>query len=277
MDKANKLRDYVKSIGKSVTEDYLAGVGGDDCKVDILINVDTDLMETVQGKPADGQYDSAQDAILIREDYRDPNSGGFVQPVFRESLIVHEVLHAVTTGKGNVEHGLVDGMEALKVGADTPSNWTYGRKNFTKDQAINGRDTHGVVGNAVYRIYKKMRQMQKARSADEIAKEVFRFALEIDREQATNLRGFRQALVRVANTKFPATFQQAVAVVLVDMGINRLPLNTVPETILRFMEAKLRALAAARPDDATIGAAAEEALRRLKEHLGLREDEPLRF
>ena len=277
MEEANKIRDYIENIGGTAKEDYLEGVGGDDCKVDILINVDTDLMERVQGQPADGQYDSVHDAILIREDYRDSNDGDFVQPVFNESLIVHEVLHAVTNGTGQVEHGLVDGMEALKVGADTPSNWTYGKKDFTKEQAIDGRDTHSVVGNTVYRIYKRIRQMQKTRRADDVAKEVFRFALEVDREQATSLASFRQALVRVANTKFPATFQQAVAVVLVGMGINKLPLNTVPETILRFTEAKLRALAAAHPNDVTIGDAAEEALRRLKERLGLREDEPLRF
>ena len=110
---ANKVWDYIKSIGTS----YLSGVGGDDCKIDILINVDTDLMERVQRRPADGQYNSDHDAILIREDYwGPPRTGPWSIPVFGESLLAHEILHAVSQGSGDVEHGLVSAVEALHMG-----------------------------------------------------------------------------------------------------------------------------------------------------------------
>ncbi len=268
---ANKIRDYVKRIGTSAETDYLAGVGGEDCKVDILINVDTDLMERVQGRRADGQYDSEQDSILIREDYRDPpTTGPWKYPVFTESLIVHEVMHAVTQRTGDVEHGLVDGMEALHMGGDNDSNWTYGNKDFTKGQKIYGRDTHTVVGNAIYRIYKRMGAQHKD--------EVFRFALEVEKKRPTSLGGFRQELTTVARS-FPEAFQRAVAHVLVEMGINDPVAGTVPISLLRFIAAKMRELALILPGDddvAWVSAAAEEAEREIRRRLGLDNNQVLR-
>ena len=43
-DNANRIRNYIKRVGMSTGTDYLAGVGGSDCRVDILINVPEELM-----------------------------------------------------------------------------------------------------------------------------------------------------------------------------------------------------------------------------------------
>ena len=230
-------------------------------------------MDEVDGERAAGQYDSNNDAIMIRQDTLeidplDPNNRHWSTPVFEKYIIVHEVLHAVLQGGGKVEHGLVDAMEALHMGGNDDSNWTYGdSKDFSNDQAINGMDTHSVVGNAMYRIYQKIGDKDQ----------VFRFALEVDKKKTTSLYGFRKALVDVARG-FPEAFQRAVAAVLVDMGINDLSVNVVPISMLRFIAWKMRALATIVEEDdvAWVSAMAEEAERRIREKLGLDDNQMLR-
>ena len=262
---AREIRDYIKGIGDAATKDYLEGVGGGDCRLDILINVDSGLL----GPDVEGQYDPKNDVILIEEDSFDPSTGARHRPVLDESLIAHEVLHAVAEGSGDVEHGLVSGMEALHVGGNDDSNWTYGQKDFTKDQVIYKGDTHTVVGHAVYRIYKRIGAQHKD--------EVFRFALEVAMEEAATLASFRGALVRVA-PRFPDTFQQAVSAVLVEMGINDTPPGTVSMSTLEFIEAKMRALAKRLTgEDAAWASAAADAIRQeIYRRFGLDDDEPLR-
>ena len=261
-----KIRDYIKGVGNSAGKDYLDGVGGADCRIDILINVDSDLL----GPDVEGQYDPKNDVILIEEDSFDPSTGARHSPVLDESLIAHEVLHAVAKGSGDVEHGLVFGMEALHIGGNNDNNWTYGQKDFTKDQVIYKGDTHTVVGHAVYRIYKRMGAQHKD--------EVFRFALEVAREQETSLAGFRAALVGVSEMSFSDAFQQAVAAALVEMDINDTPPGTISMSALEFIEAKMRALAKTlKGEDAAWASAAADAVRQeIYRRFGLDDDEPLR-
>ncbi len=101
--------------------------------------------------------------------------------------------------------------------------------------------------------------------------------MEVDKRGATSLPGFRQAVVTVAE-EFPEAFQQAVAAVLVDMGINDLSANVVPLSMLRFIAAKMRALAQILEgeDAAWVSAAAAEAERKIREKLGLDRNQYLR-
>ena len=255
-------RDYVKKRGSQ----YLKGVGGADCRIDILVNVRKgDFPEGNQDAAA--IYSESADAILIRDVIAD-RSGQAVYPALQEVVTAHELFHAVSVGSGDVEHGLVYSMDALyKEGAD--SEWNGPDGSLSTDQVIYRGDVLEVVGNAMYRIFKRMGVKQKD--------EVFRFALEVDRRKAASLAGFRVALVGVAR-RFPDTFQQAVSAVLVEMGINDTPPGTVSMSTLEFIEAKMRALAKrlTGEDAAWASAAAAEVRKEIYRRFGLDDDEPLR-
>ena len=162
-------------------------------------------------------------------------------------------------------------MDALYEDKDgkADTEWNGPDSSLTTNQVIHEGDPLRVAGNAMYRIFRRV--------GAEKRDEVFRFALEVDKRRATSLGGFRYALIAVAEEdQFSAVLQQAVAAVLVDMGINGLPVGTTSVTMLRFIEAKMRALFAAYPNDGSIGAAVEEAMRRLREYFGLDNDQVLR-
>ena len=251
---ARDVVDYVCSL----SGEYLEGVGRDGV-IEILV----DAPERMVDKGA-GEYEPRTKAILLGGIYRE--RGWSFDPATDKATVTHEAIHAVTKGSGPVEEGLVYSMEALHMGG-AAGNWEAGARK--EGQVIYKGNEQDVVGNVMYRIFKSV----GARKKDE----VFEFALEVEREIRTSLYGFRLALVKVAKEEeFSDTIREAVAHVLVDMGINDLPLGTIPEMILRIMAAEMREIAAMVPHDDTIGAAAEEAMRKLREYLGISNDEPLR-
>ena len=250
---ARDVIDYVCSL----SGEYLEGVGRDGV-IDILV----DAPERMVGK-GEGEFSTRMQAILLGRIYRDRDWS--FDPATDKATVTHEAIHAVAKGSGgNIEEGLVYSMEALHMGG-ADGNWEAGARK--EGQVIYKGNEQDVVGNVMYRIFKRV----GARKKDE----VFEFALEVERKIPTSLYGFREALVRVAE-EFPEAFQQAVAAVLIDMGINGLPVGTTSVTMLRFIEAKMRALFAAYPNDGSIGAAVEEAMRRLREYFGLDNDQVLR-
>ncbi len=260
-DVADDARDYVNSIGSK----YLKGLGGTDGQIDILINVDHDEFSG----NAMGLWRSSDQAILIRKPFPHSESGRWIYPAEEISTTAHELFHGATVGIGKVEHGLVYSMDALyedKYGR-SDTEWDGPDGSLTTPQKIYKGDTLEVVGNTMYRIYRKVGAGKRD--------EVFRFALEVDQRRATSLVGFREALTTVVRD-FPESFQRAVAEVLVAMGINDAVAGTVSITMLRFIEAKMRAIFAMNPDDDTIGAAAAEAMRRIREYFGIQDDQPMR-
>ncbi len=260
-DAAVSARDYVKNRGT----EYLRGVGGADCRIDILVNVARRDFPPGK-KDAAAIYSESVDAILIKDVIFD-RTGRVIYPALHEVFTAHELFHAVSKGSGEVEHALVYSMDALYMGGGD-DEWNYKGVSIEGDQVIYRGDVPIVVADAIYRIYERIGN----------AEEVFRFALEVDRKRATSLYGFRQALVEVAEDQFSEAFQQAVAAVLVEMGINDAVAGTVSITMLRFIAAKMRELALILPEDdaAWVRAAAEEAEREIRERLGLDNDQVLR-
>ncbi len=252
---ARDVMDYVCSI----SGEYLEGVGRDGV-VDILVDAPESLVDK-----GDAEFSSRTKAILLGGIYREKDWS--FDPATDKATVTHEAIHAITKGGGSIEEGLVYSMEALHMGGQD-GRWEAGARR--QGQVIYQGNEQDVAGNAIYRIYKRV----GANSKDE----VFRFALEVGKKKTTSLYGFRRVLVEVAEDQFSEAFQQAVAAVLVEMGINDAVAGTVSITMLEFIAAKMRdlALIVGVEDRAWVSAAAEEAEREIRRRLGLDDDQVLR-
>jgi len=198
----NRAKGIINDI-KSANKDYLGNARGTDCTVDILISTPKKLMETVQNRRAAGQYDSANDQILLQADEVDI-AKRTVTSHATQAVIVHEVMHAVSqTSSGDVEHGLVSAAEALHMGG-TDHRWKYGDKDFTT-KPEDFADMHVTVAHAMYRIYKKIGDKDKA----------FRFVLAVDEEMPESDE-VAETFLEVAEKSNMAT---EVTEVLTDMGL----------------------------------------------------------
>ena len=236
------LVDYVCSL----SGEYLEGVGRDGV-IDIMV----DAPERLVDKGA-AEYATRTKAILLGGVYRERDWS--FDPATDKATVTHEAIHALTKGSGDIEEGLVYSMEALHMrGQD--SRWQAGARR--DGQVIYRGNKTDVVGNAMYRIYKKSKNKDQ----------VFQFALEVEIKRPTSLYGFREALIKVAE-EFPEAFQEAVAIVLVDMGINDAPAGMISLTMKRFFAAKMAAIFARDEEADSLAALAAEAIEEWLEDLG---------
>lgn len=249
---ARDVMDYVCSLSGG----YLEGVGRDGV-IDILADAPERLVD--KGAAA---YEPGTKAILLGGVYRERDWR--FDPATDKATVTHEAIHALTKGSGDIEEGLVYSMEALHMGGQD-SRWQAGAR---KDgQVIYRGNKTDVVGNAMYRIYKKVGERDK----------VFKFALEVDKRRPSSLSAFRRALVATAMALRDEDLQEAVAIVLVDMGISNVPAGAVSLTMQRFFAAKMAAIFARDEEADSLAALAAQAIEEWLEDLGyLDRDEVMR-
>ena len=166
---AYAARNHVSGIYKEA----LAGLGGSDCAIDIVVGNDAKVPPG-----AEAAYRQREDAIVIGEPY----SGR--DPAVHEEVIAHEVFHAVIEGGGDIEEGLVRSMEVLYMGGDTWEDYEF----QTEQKFHSGAGTIEVVGNAIYRIYKEIRD----------ADEVFELSLRTAEQHPADIYGLQKALPTAA-------------------------------------------------------------------------------
>ena len=128
---------------KNANPDYIGQARGNDCEVEIVVNVPKAVMGEAPGQYIDGHGPNqgvGRDRILLA-------SGA------GRSTAAHEVMHALTkTTSDGVEHGLVDSAEALHMGG----GWGYGNKDFTIKPESMTADMHAGVAHAIYSIYQEL-------------------------------------------------------------------------------------------------------------------------
>ena len=194
---ADDATDYVKGIANGA---FLEGVGGSDCTIDIVVGNDSFISDG-----AEAAYLPSMDAIVIGEPYstKPPENIKDRYPAEYGEVSAHELFHAVIELGGDMEAGLVRSMEVLY--ADGSAWEDY---DFQNDQTFSrGAKTIEVVGNAMYRIYGKIKNKKK----------VFELALRTAGEQPADLDEFQTALDEAADDMEDTSLQAAIQSVLTAM------------------------------------------------------------
>ena len=119
-------------------DQFLNGVGGSDCTVDIMVG-NTLLLESESA----GHYSERYDTIVLRPGYES-----------NATVVLHETLHAISKSSGEVEHGLVYAMDALE--GDGVWNGPEGMDLTAVPEYLPGSNDLAMVGHAIYRVYMKV-------------------------------------------------------------------------------------------------------------------------